>query len=212
MLEPSGHQGPSPRYSAIILGLATLLSLLTNVLVKSWLSAGLVLTLVMVAGFAIYRVRLFWYDDPPEGIAQDRPFRWSAGAMVVLIILLARTLASLPSQRPSVEVVQQPDPNAAVINCMRNHKLERAYEKSRQQEVKDEDLGGQPPTPSQQEYLRSLPGAELYRTVFSWCNWPRPPWAQDDGYTMITATELRGPDKYAIALDSADRIKLRTMR
>jgi hypothetical protein len=202
MREPTDHNAPTPRYWKITTGIAGVISLVTGLFVKSWLSGILVLALVFVTGFVIYRVLLLLSQDVPViETAQDHALRWGAGTAVVLIALICFVVASGPSRPPPTVTQVQPASNAGVINCMRVHGMKKAYEESPSKELtRVEDLSDQ------------VPAEELYETVFRSCNNPPLPGEQvagrqADGYAEIVATRMEGPDPLSRNFGSAYRVK-----
>jgi hypothetical protein len=162
---------------------------------KSRLALLLLIALVMAVGLVIHRVRLLWHQHVPyQEIPRDRLLRWGAGVAGALAVLIVAAEASLPTEHPVV--VRQPTSNANVIRCMRIHNMKDADEVLPSKKLpRSEDLNNQ------------IPAEELYRTVFRWCDDPRPTWAQADGYTKITVTAMEGPDPSSLDFGAAYRVQ-----
>jgi hypothetical protein len=191
MSETRDSSSSPPRYWSIATGVITLPSLIAGVLINR-LIPGLVLTALamVVAGF-IWRIRTLRYREACFlQISRDHWTLGSAGCVVALSVLFFAI-----SSNESNGAIQASPRVAEVTGCMKTHGLRQAN-----QELPAQDLSG-----DRTEKL--LPGNPQARRIFAWCDWPRPSWAQADGYTEITVTELQGPDAGAAGNDLAHRIK-----
>jgi hypothetical protein len=194
MSQTSASSSSPPRYWSTATGVITLPSLVAGVLI-SQLIPGLVLTaLALVVAFFIWRIRMLRYRGGSFWqISWDR-WVWGSAACVAVLTLLFFTTLSNESNGATAPVQASPRV-AEVAGCMKAHGLGKAY-----QQLPTQELSG-----STTEEPR--PGDAKARRLFAWCDWPRPSWAQADGFTEITVTELQGPDAYAVGNDLAYRIK-----
>jgi hypothetical protein len=190
---PSSPSEPS--YWSIATGLVTLLSIIAGVLVHRLIPGLVLLALAMVFAAIIWRFRtLRYWEVSFSDTARDR-WLWISVAGEVLLALLFVGLITNGSNG-SDQTVQASPRVAEVTGCMKAHGLSHAF-----QELPAKDIS------SRDALEKPIPGDPETRRTFAWCDWPRPSWAQADGYTEVTVTELQGPDLGAAENDLALRIK-----